>query len=545
MRTILLFIINASVLISCSGQKEINTIKLNSLGYKPASIKKASIVGIGGVFKVLDVITNNEVFSGKLQGPYTQSDVNQYIYIANFSSLKTVGEYYIELADATKSDHFGIAKNAYDLAYKTSMEAFYLWRCGTDIEYVFGADTFKQEACHLHDGYYDFTEFGNKHKDGTGGWHDAGDYGKYIVNGGISLGQLFMGWQDFKVGIEKIKSDIPYNSETLPEYLEELKWETDWFLKMQYPDNSGRVSHKLTPTNFSGFIMPHNDTSKRYFTQWGTAATAYFVGAMAIASRNFAPYNVAYAQQCLDAAKKSYQFLVDNPEYVRWDQEDFYTGGYQPKKNDGLMWAAAEMWETTGETSYLKDFEERIVKADDFVDYTWDWGNIKNLAVYTYLLSDKEGRNDDLLTVLKAEMLRVADSIVDFTVNDVYGRPTDKYSWGCNGTIARLASNLYVASQLNEDKKYKDAAEEIAAHIFGRNYYNRSYVTGLGKNPPLNPHDRRCGADGIENPWPGYIVGGGHTATDWIDEQASFSHNEICINWQASLVYLMAWMVTE
>ena len=59
----------------------------------------------------------------------------------------------------------------------------------------------------------------------------------------------------------------------------------------------------------------------------------------------------------------------------------------------------------------------------------------------------------------------------------------------------------------------------------------------------MHPHDRRSGADGIEAPWPGYIVGGGHSATDWIDEQESYSHNEVAINWQAGAVFALAWFV--
>jgi endoglucanase len=544
-KKILLLILGFCFFLVGFGQENGNSIKVNTLGYKLESVKKATINGLCNGFKVVDTSNKKVVFKGKLKESKTQDDVDQSVFIADFSALNTPGNYYIETKSGLKSVVFKIADDCYDFAFKTSMRAFYLWRCGTEVEGVFEADTFKQEACHMHDGYLDFTEFGEKQKDGTGGWHDAGDYGKYIVNGGISLGQLFMGWQDFQKGLEKTAFDIPDKHEKMPDYLEELKWETDWFLKMQYSDNSGRVSHKLTRTSFSGFIMPNEDTAKRYFTEWGTAATAHFVGAMAIAARNFEPYDAEYAKTCLDAAKRSYKYLQENSEYVRWGQKDFHTGGYQPNQTGGLIWAAAEMWETTGEDQYLKDFELRLTNLKELVDYNWDWGNVRNLGVYTYLLSEKKGRNKELHAKIKQEMIHIADSIVSHTKSDVYGRPSALYEWGCNGTIARLASNLYVASKLNPDKKYKEAAESIVAHIFGRNYYGRSYVTGLGVNPPMFPHDRRCGADGIKNPWPGYIVGGGHTATDWVDEEGSYSHNEICINWQASLVYLMAWVAME
>jgi len=138
----------------------------------------------------------------------------------------------------------------------------------------------------------------------------------------------------------------------------------------------------------------------------------------------------------------------------------------------------------------------------------------------------------------------VAGRIVNHAIEDVYHRPFGgRYYWGCNGTIARQTVNLFVANQMNPDPYYLNTALDAIGHLFGRNYYNRSFVTGVGVNPPMNPHDRRSGADGITDPWPGYLVGGGHKATDWVDLEESYSRNEICINWQAPLVFALAWFV--
>jgi endoglucanase len=267
-------------------------------------------------------------------------------------------------------------------------------------------------------------------------------------------------------------------------------------------------------------------------------------------ARYFKPYDAGYAQACLDAAKKSYTFLKNNPEHKRFQQGDFRTGGYQSQDWDDRLWAAAEMWETTGESQYLKDFEERAVavqsgrrgraSGDKKIDEDWDWGNVRNLGMFTYVLSKREGRNSELLESIRKDIIDVADAIVAHAKRDVYGRPLVRYYWGCNGTIARQVLNLYVAFRTSQKPEYIDTALDAIGHIFGRNYYGRSYVTGLGHKPPMKPHDRRSGADGIEEPWPGYIVGGGHSATDWQDIEESYSTNEIAINWQAALVYALA-----
>ena len=142
-------------------------------------------------------------------------------------------------------------------------------------------------------------------RDGTGGWHDAGDYGKYVVNAGVTVGILFMAWDYFRPQLEQISLGLPETAPGYPDYLKEMKWETEWLLKMQYPDGSGRVSHKLTRVQFAPFIMADQDTAKRYFTEWSSAATADFVAMMARAARVFQPYDAAYATRCLEAARVS------------------------------------------------------------------------------------------------------------------------------------------------------------------------------------------------------------------------------------------------
>ncbi|MCJ7813551.1 glycoside hydrolase family 9 protein, partial [bacterium] len=149
-----------------------------------------------------------------------------------------------------------------------------------------------------------------------------------------------------------------------------------------------------------------------------------------------------------------------------------------------------------------------------------------------------------ILEDVRHDLLSVADSIVIKGNQDAYGRPFgDRYYWGCNGTVARQTVTLQVANIVSPNPSYIQAALDAVAHLFGRNYYSRSYVTGLGYQPPMNPHDRRSGADDIEAPWSGYLVGGGLSATNWQDVEASYQTNEIAINWQAALVYALAGFV--
>ena len=519
-----------------------NSIRMNSLGFLPEQRKEATLLSKVSTFEIKNASTNQSIFSGETTGPYFQEDVNQEVWMADFSSLTETGEFYMELPNGEKSAVFAINNRVYHDPFRVSMLGFYLWRCGTAVHAEHNGNVFSYAACHLEDGYDDYIGNAGHQRDGVGGWHDAGDYGKYTVNAGITLGMLFMAWDYFQPAVKDI-SFIPNSESEMPDFLAELKWEMDWILKMQYPDGSGRVSHKLTRTNFSGFIMPEFDDEKRFFTEWSSAATASFVAVTAKASQIFADYDPSFSEKCLNAARLSYQYLKQHPEEKPFVQGDFQTGGYQTNDADDKLWAAAEMWNATGEKAYLDDFERMTTQMNFVVEENWDWGNVSNLGVFTYLLSNREGKDETVEQKLRQNTIDIANGIVSKGEKDVYRRPFEQYYWGCNGTVARLTINLFVADKLQPNKKYKNAAYDAVAHLFGRNYYNRSFVTGLGINPPMNPHDRRSGADDIADPWPGYLVGGGHSATDWVDLEESYSHNEIAINWQGALVFALAWVL--
>lgn len=520
-------------------------IRLNFLGFLPGMSKKATISADCSSFSVKKGSNGETVYSGRVKGPFRQQDLDQEVWIAEFTQVSAKGRFYLEVPSVGRSVDFEIGDKVYDFAFYTAMRGFYLWRCGTAVEGEHNGHRYAQDACHGEDAYQDYIGIKDSRRDGTGGWHDAGDYGKYTVNAGVTVGALFLAWDHFQDRLKGFSLDIPDTAPDFPDYLKEIKWEIDWLLKMQYPDNSGKVSHKLTRLNFSGFVMPEKDLEKRFYTDWSSAATADFVAMLAMAARYFKPYDAKYARTCLEAATKSYTFLKNNPDHKRFSQGDFKTGGYQTRDSDDRLWAAAEMWETTGELKYLRDFEEKAAAIESKIDENWDWSNVRNLAMFTYILSEKEGKNATLLKEVRRDLLSTADALVAKGNQDVYSRPlAGIYYWGCNGTVARQTLILQAANKVSPNPDYLNTALDAVGQLFGRNYYGRSYVTGLGHQPPLNPHDRRSGADDIEEPWPGYLVGGGLSATGWHDVEEDYRTNEIAINWQAALVYSLAGFIS-
>jgi endoglucanase len=532
--------------LAASATEANSDLRLNTVGYRPQSGKLATIETRAEDFIIRDVSNGRDFFRGKLL-PVAANGGNAALRTADFSGLDRPGVYRIEVPDDNASAEFRVANDIYNWPFYCSMRAMYLWRCGTAVSGEFNGDHFQHDACHLHDAYLNHA--GGKveeHRDGAGGWHDAGDYNKYTVNGAFAVGMMLTAWEHFEETLAGLKFDIPESDNSVPDFLDEVRWELDWLLKMQADD--GHVYHKLSTLKFCGAILPHEEQTRRYFSPWSSAATADFVAIMAQASRVFRAIDLEFSKRCLAAAEKSYKFLQDHPDDHRPDLSAFSTGPYDAPDPDDRLWAAAEMWESTGEHEYLNDLETRVASLQEqrgdgsIVDADWDWSNVRNLGLFAYLLSERPGRDPALFERVRRSAIAAANASVDWARRHPYGRPLgDKYYWGCNGTVARQSMNLHVAYRLSGDDRYRAAMLDCLNHLFGRNPFGRSYVTGLGDQPPLFPHDRRSGGDNVKAPWPGYLVGGPWpNATDWYDVYEDYRTNEVAINWNGALIYALA-----
>ena len=522
-----------------------SSIRLNTIGFLPNQPKHASIAAAVTNFNVLRSRDGVIVFTGGITGPQTNVDSREALGLADFSALNQPGEFQLDVPGVGRSASFRISNDVYREAFRTVTRAMYLWRCGTAVSGTHNGQTFTQAICHTNDAWLDFVGGGHVRSNSTGGWHDAGDYNKYVVNAGVTVGLMFRAWEDFQPAIKKISLDLPERGGPLPEFLAEIKWELDWLLTMQAPD--GSVYHKLSTRDFGGFMMPDRETAARYFTPWSSAATADFVAMLAQAARHFRGYDPAFATRCLVAAEKSYAFLVAHPENHRADLSGFTTGPYQKRDHDDRLWAAAELWETTGDTNCLADFEKRAAWFHPKVDPCVDWGNLRNLGMLTYLFSSRPGKDPALTEVIRTSLLKTADEIVITRNAHGYARPLGTfYNWGGNGTVASQVLMLKAANRIAPNQAYQNTALDALSYLFGRNPFGRSFVTGIGHNPPRFPHDRRSGADQVAAPWLGYLVGGPNPrATDYHDEEKDYRTNEIAINWNGALIYALAGFLDE
>ena len=235
-------------------------VKVSSIGYLPGRVKRASVTASGTQFNVVRESDGATAFSGTLGAARTDPDTAQSIATADFTQVTETGRFHVEVPGVGRSVTFPIGPDVYREAFVATMLGLYGWRCNTAVSLTFGGQTYAHEACHMDDAHTDYIGSAGK-RDGTKGWHDAGDYGKYTVNAGITVGSLLAAWEEYRSVIETYSWAIPESGGPLPDFLAEVRWELEWVLKMQY---SGKRRARIAQADLADLRRPVRRGRRRH-----------------------------------------------------------------------------------------------------------------------------------------------------------------------------------------------------------------------------------------------------------------------------------------
>lgn len=547
------------ILICFSWEITADNVFINQAGYPPDSPKYVFVSQQADSFSIRDAATNEVVFSNPLT-LFKSNDpaTGLTIYRGDFRSFQLPGDYYIEVNGAGTSQQFSIQDTVYDEIYRKSLKGYYFQRCGIDLIGPYATPYFRN-AGHVADGFYHPSTGNTGFHPATKGWYDAGDYGKYVVNAGISVGTLLMAYEEFPDRFSGDDLNVPQSGNGIPDILDEVRFELEWLFKMQ--DNNGGVYHKLTRENFAPYIMPVNDTGTRYIYEISSTATGDFASMMARAYRVYLPIDTAFAVTCLDAAELAWNFLQAHPNIVPpggfHNPSGTNTGQYgDGDDRDERLWAAAELFLSTGDTQYNSYYTNNY-NQPGLITGQMSWQNVKEIAHLTYLRGSQNGINSTIQGLLRISLINRCESLLNQRNNTgfhVTMAPED-YNWGSNSPVLNRAILLIFGYEETQNEQYLEAAADQLHYIMGVNAHNISFVTGTGSISPMNPHHRPSIADGIADPIPGLLAGGPNrnledpilqayfnsstpAALCYIDHQDSYASNEIAINWNAPLVFV-------
>ena len=557
--TVYLYFLSIILMLSCEIKKNetvlTDAIRINQVGFYPNATKQFIIADLKvSSFEIFNE-NNESVFTGKLvdNGLWEASGEN--VLMGDFSLFNTEGKYTIVVDGKYNSYPFEIKRKVYNEALNAAIKSYYFQRASMPIEEKFGG-IYKREAGHPDDNCVFHPSSGHSvgSLNSPGGWYDAGDYGKYIVNAAVSTGQMLNLAVQFPAIIPDGSLNIPESGNGISDLLDELKYELDWVLTMQ--DTDGGVFHKLTAKNFAGFIMPNEYDLERMIIGKGTAATLDFAAVMAQESRIYQNIDPVWAVNALIASKKAWDWAVENPTIAYSNPEDVNTGAYDDTVfSDDFYWAAAELYISTKSEKYLRyliDNEEPYIH-----ELTNSWKFFVRNNAFHSLLENKDLLDANFVEKLTQGQIKIADHILNAIGNNPYNIALERFEWGSNSDVLNQAMILCNTHRLTGEQKYLTGATQITDYIFGKNATGYGFLTGFGSKKVMFPHHRPSGSDGIVEPIPGFVAGGPNSykqdsseieytsvfpAKSYMDLEASYASNEVCLNWNAPAVYVLGYL---
>ncbi|WP_157529843.1 glycoside hydrolase family 9 protein [Microtetraspora niveoalba] len=550
-------------------------VRVNQVAYLPEGPKNATLVteATEALPWRLEDADGATVAEGVTTPRGVDGSSGQNVHTIDFGAYRTAGEGYTLSADGETSRPFDIGGGAYRDLKRDALKFYYTQRSGVPIDdalrpgygrpagHAGAAPNRGDTAVPCRPGVCDYT------LDVSGGWYDAGDHGKYVVNGGISVAQLMSEFERTKnaATAEPVGGlDIPESGDAVPDILDEARWEQEFLLKMQRED--GMVHHKIHDENWTGLpLLPHLDPQKRELHPVSTAATLNLAATAAQASRVFAPYDAAFAARSLSAAKKAWAAAKAHPRVLASPDDGVGGGTYDdPDVSDEFYWAAAELYITTGE----KEFADFVLAsphhtADIWGERGFDWGHTAQLGRLDLATVPNAlpGRAD-----VRRSVVAGAEKYLATQAGHPYGVPYDPptYDWGSNGLVLNNMIVIATAYDITGDVKYRDGVLRGIDYILGRNALNQSYVTGYGEVASKNQHSRwyaHALDTDLPNPPPGTLSGGPNSSIQdpvaqaklkgcepqfcYIDDIESWSTNELTINWNSPLSWISAFVADQ
>lgn len=590
----------ATLICSCSVSND--NIKVNQVGFYPQQEKTFTLES-GNRSKTVSIhrAENGEkVWEGEASYSAVSPWSGKTRKVYDFSELNETGRYVIRAGKERKE--IIISETALKALSEAALLGFYHQRSGMDLDPAVAGQWARKGGHPDTLVYIHASAAGPGRSEGAvisspKGWYDAGDYNKYVVNSGYSMGLMaqvcLMFPEQFDNEKDNRASYTDYCKATRNLYepvYQELKYNADWLYTMQDPEDGG-VYHKLTTPSFEGFISPTECSQPRYVVQKSVTAALDFAGAMCSFANihGMSEYgndiNARLYKEKYDKAEAAYAWAKAHPDAL-YDQEkmngthdpDVSTGAYGDNNaSDEFFWAASELYIATKKAEYLEDVRKFMPENFSLMS----WGNVAALGIFNWLQYEKRmtaqkslwmenpwgywGITDaeqKIIDECRKLLLEYCDkSLSDAEgscYNSAYGNRPEDFHWGCCSSFCDQAICFLYAYDLTGDNIYLDNAFRNVNHILGQNATGYCYVTGFGSKSPMFPHSRLCHTDGVDAPIPGLLVGGpnpgqqdiaevGSYSSDYPDESyedvmPSYASNEIAINWNASLLAATSWL---
>jgi endoglucanase len=504
--------------------------------------------------KLINYDTKQEIAVLSLKPAVIDANSADAIATIDFSDFTKSGNYYLQ-AGRLKSVPFKIGVDIYQDSLTKLLRSYYLQRCGVAIDDPLL--NISHAICHLKDG---IIAHGDRPEpvtiDAVGGWHDGGSYNKYVATATVTIGRLLTLYEQNPNLFPDSQLNIPESGNSRSDLLDEMEFGLNWLLKMQRGD--GAVYRKVAGKTWELNLAPDEDSQARFVYGISTPETAKLAASMAIASRVFESVDPELSAKYLTSANLAWQYLQTQSEMkVDWVPGDdggsdkYLTSKFDLEASlttdlDDRLWAAAELYITTGKANFAEYFANNL----ESVEYTlFEWKNPAPLGMINYLQQKRQPVSSELVYKIETKVKQRADLVLNKVNQSAYNLASDRFIWGSNRMIAEEGITLVYAYQLTNDAKYLQAAILQLDYLLGRNHFNQTFITDIGTNSVKNLSNLYTRAKQIK--LPGLVVGGANaTAQDhrvfrdqgqlsYADDQLAYATNGNATDYNASVISLI------
>jgi hypothetical protein len=539
------------LLVNASTVTPVQNIKTDQFGYTQNGQKIAIIsnpitgynntftFSPGASYQVRNWFTDAVVYTSSItawNSGTTQAQSGDKVWWFDFSSYTTPGSYYIfDVTNNVGSFRFEIDDCVYNDVLKAAVRMFYYQRCGSAKLSANAGAGWADGNCHtntqqdLDCRLYNNTNVSTS-KNLSGGWHDAGDYNKYVNFTFGTLTDLLLAYEENPT-VWPDNYNIPESGNGIPDLLDEIKYELNWLLKMQ--QSNGSV---LSVVGGGAATPPSTDNNFRTYGPANTSAALTSAAMFALAAIQFnAVGQSTYATTLQNAAVNAYTWAVANPSVTFYNAGTLAAGEQEISGYDLFahkVAASVYLYALTGNATYKS-----------FVDANY---NNVHLMLWNFAYPFEGPEQDALLyyTKIPGATISVKNAIQNAYSNSMstnnadnlpaYTNKTDAYrswmannnwTWNSNQTKSRqgnmfLAMNQYSLNAVNS-ANYKNAASGFVHYFHGTNPNNKTYLSNMGGLGAENSvtqfynawfHDGNALWDEVGvstyGPPPGYIPGG-------------------------------------
>lgn len=492
------------VIRSTDDERQYPMIKVNQVGYLCNAKKTARISYFekfgsldGKSYQIVRADTDEVVATGVL--PHAEKDVllsGECVHVIQFDELTTPGTYYIRIpnagldvsarspqdvadgldTDTIQSVSFSIRNNVYDGLLDDLTKYFYYQRQGMDLETEY-AGVFARKNLHPNDvAVKKWSDRDNPNAETynvSGGWYDAGDYGKYVTPAADTVEDLLLAYELFPDVFANQDVHIPETDPNNARYvdapgiLSEIKWELDMLLEMEHSSKDGSfyvaANYKddviyLEDTLYSSSTYQSDASEVDLRSHLATAdAAAVFAHAYIIYKE--IPAYQEFAEQCLATAMRAWNWVTDSSNAMHMSigaANRTYTFT-QEELNRDLFWAAGALYraaiysgsDASAYESYLIAHCNASENQNCFTSMSLSYSHAgRSFLGFFHYLYGNQSANAQITEVFsqfatwRTKMLR----------NDSWGTsfPAWGYWWGSNKNTAQSAMTLVLGSMILE-----------------------------------------------------------------------------------------------